>query len=77
MQAAGNIIPLYYLNTFAISVLGYSTSAASILLAINNVANSTSRVLMGLLADRVGRQNTLIGSVSKIVKYIYEFKTTT
>lgn len=64
MQAAGNIIPLYYLNTFAISVLGYSVSAASILLAINNVANSTSRVLMGLLADRIGRQNTLIASVS-------------
>ncbi|KAL5528409.1 hypothetical protein ACEPAF_7545 [Sanghuangporus sanghuang] len=35
----------------------------SLLLALNNAVNSVARVVMGYLADRVGRQNTLIVSV--------------
>jgi nitrate/nitrite transporter NarK len=30
---------------------------------MNNAVNSVSRVLMGILADRVGRQNTMVASV--------------
>ena len=63
LQAAANIIPMFYLNTFAVSILGYSSSTAAILLAISNATNSTSRILMGILADRMGRQNVLIASV--------------
>ncbi|KAI0066395.1 MFS general substrate transporter [Artomyces pyxidatus] len=63
LQAAGNVIPLYYLTTYSTSVLSYSSSTGSILLAANNAVNSTSRIAMGVLADYVGRQNTMIASV--------------
>jgi len=62
-QAAGNIIPLYYLTIYSTSVLGYSTTTASMFLAVNNGVNSASRVIMGLIADYAGRQNTLVGCV--------------
>ena len=59
-QAAGNIIPLYYLSTYSVYVLGFSPTAASMLLAANNAVNSVARVSMGLLGDYAGRQNTLV-----------------
>ena len=66
MQAAGNIIPLYYLTTYSVYVLGFSPSTASMLLAANNAVNSVARVSMGLLGDYVGRQNTMIFCVRSI-----------
>nr|GAT57053.1 monocarboxylate transporter [Mycena chlorophos] len=60
LQAAGNSIPIYYLSAYSISVLSYSSSTGSLFLAINSAVNSVSRILMGVLADVVGRQNTLI-----------------
>jgi len=36
---------------------------ASMLLAVNNGVNSISRISMGLMADYVGRQNTIVGCV--------------
>ncbi|KAJ6595197.1 MFS general substrate transporter [Mycena vulgaris] len=60
LQAAGNVIPLYYMTSYSISILSYSRSAGSLLLAINSAVNSVSRIAMGLLADGVGRQNTMI-----------------
>ncbi|KAJ7809159.1 MFS general substrate transporter [Mycena leptocephala] len=63
LQAAGNVIPLYYMTSYSVSVLAYSHSTGSLLLAINSAVNSVSRIAMGLLADGVGRQNTLIAGV--------------
>jgi len=63
LQAAGNIIPLYYLTTYSVYVLGFSPTAASMLLAMNNAVNSVARISMGLMADYVGRQNTIVGCV--------------
>lgn len=63
LQAGGNVVPTYFLTTYSVSVLAYSPSKASLLLAINNAVNSVARIGMGVLADRVGRQNTLIVSV--------------
>ncbi|KAF7329137.1 Monocarboxylate transporter [Mycena kentingensis (nom. inval.)] len=60
LQAAGNIIPLYYMTSYSSSVLAYPHSTGSLLLAINSGVNSLSRIAMGILADGVGRQNTLI-----------------
>ncbi|KAJ7136335.1 MFS general substrate transporter [Mycena crocata] len=60
LQAAGNVIPMYYMTSYSISILSYSPSTGSLLLAINSAVNSISRIAMGLLADGVGRQNTLI-----------------
>lgn len=56
-------MPLFYLTTFSTSILHYSSSKGSLLLALNNAVNSIARIVMGILADRVGRQNTLVTSV--------------
>ncbi|KAG9218640.1 hypothetical protein CCMSSC00406_0001246 [Pleurotus cornucopiae] len=63
LQAAGNIIPVYYLSSYCVAVLNYPRSMGSLLLAINSGVNSVSRISMGILADRIGRQNTLIAGV--------------
>ncbi|KAF8833209.1 MFS general substrate transporter [Paxillus ammoniavirescens] len=63
LQTAGNFVPMYYMTTYSTSVLGYSASTASLVLALNNAVNSISRVSMGVLAARIGRQNTTIASV--------------
>ncbi|KAJ6609564.1 major facilitator superfamily domain-containing protein [Mycena sp. CBHHK59/15] len=63
LQAAGNVIPLYYMTSYSVSVLAYSASTASLFLAINSAVNSVSRIGMGVLADAVGRQNTMISGV--------------
>ena len=36
------------------------------LLAVNNASNSVARVTIGLLADYVGRQNTMIACVRTV-----------
>ncbi|KAM5539964.1 hypothetical protein V8D89_006467 [Ganoderma adspersum] len=63
LQAAGNMVPNYYLTTYSVSVLSYSSSTGSLLLALNTAANTVARIGMGVLADRVGRQNTMVLSV--------------
>ena len=63
LQAAGNTVPVYFLTTYSISILSYSSSTGSLLLAVNTAVNSVARIGMGILADRVGRQNTMILSV--------------
>ncbi|KAJ3710677.1 monocarboxylate transporter [Lentinula raphanica] len=61
LQAAGNVIPLYYMTSYTVSVLSLSRSEGSLFVSINSGVNSLSRIAMGLLADYIGRQNTLIG----------------
>ena len=75
-QAAGNIIPLYYLTTYSTYVLGFSPTTASMLLAVNNGVNSASRVAMGFIADYAGRQNTLIGCVRSDLSFSHEYNYT-
>ncbi|KAJ7881797.1 monocarboxylate transporter [Mycena olivaceomarginata] len=62
LQAAGNVIPLYYMTSYSTSILSYSRSTGSLLLAVNSGVNSVARIGMGVLADHVGRQNTMICS---------------
>ncbi|KAF9260755.1 MFS general substrate transporter [Marasmius fiardii PR-910] len=63
LQAGGNIVPLYYMTSYSVSVLSLSRSTGSLFLSINSAVNSISRIAMGVLADYIGRQNTLIGGV--------------
>lgn len=63
LQASGNVVPLYYMTTYSTSILSWSSSTGSLMLAINNGVNSISRILMGVFADRFGRQNTMVSSV--------------
>jgi MFS family permease len=59
---------MYYMTSYSISVLSYSPSTGSLLLAINSGVNSISRISMGILADSVGRQNTMIGGVRFLLR---------
>ncbi|KAK7043104.1 hypothetical protein VNI00_008458 [Paramarasmius palmivorus] len=63
LQAGGNIVPIYYMTSYSVSVLSLSPQTGSLYLSINSGVNGISRVAMGVLADYVGRQNTLIGGV--------------
>jgi MFS family permease len=63
LQAAGNFVPLTFLPDFSSTALGYTAGFAAVLLALSNAVNLVSRIGMGFLADRVGRQNTLALSV--------------
>ncbi|KAM5440991.1 hypothetical protein MferCBS31731_003775 [Microsporum ferrugineum] len=59
LQASGNFVPMAFLPEFS-TVIGYSMSFGATLLAVNNGVNAVSRVLMGVTADKLGRQNTLV-----------------
>ncbi|KAF9266419.1 monocarboxylate transporter [Marasmius fiardii PR-910] len=63
LQAGGNVVPIYYMVAYSVSVLSLSPSTGSMLLSVNSGVNCLSRVAMGIIADYVGRQNTLIGGV--------------
>lgn len=55
LQAAGNLVPMYYLTSYSTSVLSHPRSLAAALLATNNAVNSLSRITMGFIADHLGR----------------------
>ncbi|KAJ3980778.1 major facilitator superfamily domain-containing protein, partial [Lentinula detonsa] len=65
LQAAGNVVPLYYMSSYTVSVLSLSRTEGSLFVSINSGVNSLSRIAMGLLVDNIGRQNTLIAGVSR------------
>lgn len=62
LQASGNFVPLTFLPEFS-SALGYTATTGAVLLSLNNGVNSASRIVMGIAADKMGRQNTLVVSV--------------
>ncbi|KAF5334178.1 hypothetical protein D9758_014827 [Tetrapyrgos nigripes] len=61
LQAGGNVVPIVYMSSYAVSVLSLSQSTSSLFVSINSGVNSISRIFMGILADYIGRQNTLVG----------------
>ena len=56
-------MPLFYTSLFAES-LSYPPETGALLIALSNGVNAVSRILMGFLADKVGRQNTMVATVS-------------
>ena len=63
LQAGGNGLPLTFLPEYSVA-LGYSAGFGATLLAVSNGVNSVSRVITGYIGDRLGRQNTLILTVT-------------
>lgn len=62
LQAGGNGLPMTFIADYSVAI-GYSASFGATLLAMNNGINSVSRIAMGWMGDKVGRQNTLIANV--------------
>ncbi|TFL01978.1 major facilitator superfamily domain-containing protein [Pterulicium gracile] len=63
LQAAGNLVPMYFMTSYSTSILSHSRSYSALLLATHNAVNLCSRITMGYLADHLGRQNTMLISV--------------
>ncbi|KAK1231026.1 hypothetical protein PQX77_005866 [Marasmius sp. AFHP31] len=63
LQAAGNVVPIFYMVAYSVTVLSLPPSTGSLLLSFNSGVNCLSRLVMGILADYVGHQNTLISGV--------------
>ncbi|KAI9220423.1 major facilitator superfamily domain-containing protein [Blastocladiella britannica] len=59
----GLLTPYYYLPSYTISVAGGSSSLASTLLTVLNIASIGGRILSGALGDRIGNVNTFILSI--------------
>lgn len=47
------------MTTFS-TTLGYTSAFAALLLAVNNGVNTISRIMLGALADYIGRQNMIV-----------------
>ncbi|ORY22845.1 major facilitator superfamily domain-containing protein [Naematelia encephala] len=58
VQAAAYYTPVFFFSTYA-RTLGFSTTAGANFIAVNNACNAIGKILVGIIADRCGRLNTL------------------
>jgi len=60
LQAAAYYTPVYFFASYA-RTLGYSSASGANFIALSNASNAIGKVIIGYLADRVGRLNALFG----------------
>ncbi|PYI25850.1 MFS general substrate transporter [Aspergillus indologenus CBS 114.80] len=58
-QAAAYYTPVFFYASYA-QTLGYSTAASANFIALSNACNAVGKVVIGYLADRMGRLNALL-----------------
>lgn len=63
LHAAAYFTPLFFLSAYA-KTLGFSASEGATFIAVNNVASSVGRIIIGIAADRYGRINLLVVSTA-------------
>lgn len=59
LQSAGYLMPLIFMSKYAVS-LGYSSSQGAFFIGLSNLINAGSKVATGVIADVIGRMNTLL-----------------
>ncbi|OCK82669.1 putative MFS monocarboxylate transporter [Lepidopterella palustris CBS 459.81] len=59
MQAAAYYTPVYFFSAYA-RTLGYSATSGANFIAASNAASAGGKVVLGYVADRLGRLNTLL-----------------
>ncbi|KAH8810675.1 putative MFS monocarboxylate transporter [Xylogone sp. PMI_703] len=59
LQGAAYYAPVYFFSSYA-RTLGYSAATGAILIALSNAASAIGKVIVGFVADRVGRMNALL-----------------
>ncbi|WWC64055.1 uncharacterized protein I303_106662 [Kwoniella dejecticola CBS 10117] len=58
LQAAAYYTPVFFFSAYARSI-GFSTTAGANFIALSNATNAIGKIVIGLIADRYGRWNTL------------------
>ncbi|KAJ9655524.1 hypothetical protein H2198_005615 [Neophaeococcomyces mojaviensis] len=58
LQAAAYYTPVYFISTYA-RTLGYSATAGASYIALSNGTSALGKILLGYIADRLGRLNVL------------------
>lgn len=58
-QAAAYYTPVYFISTYA-RTLGYSSAAGANFIALSNGTSACGKVVLGYVADRLGRLNVLL-----------------
>ena len=58
-QAAAYYVPVYFISTYA-KALGYSSAAGANFIALSNGTSACGKIVLGYIADRAGRLNTLL-----------------
>lgn len=59
LQSAGYLIPLIYMSKYG-RTLGFSDSQGAIFIGVNNAINAVFKIVLGFVADRIGRLNMII-----------------
>ena len=69
-QAAAYYTPVFFFSTYA-RTLGYSTTTGANFIAITNACNAIGKIVVGSVADRYGRLNTLFATtlLSAVVSF--------
>lgn len=70
LQAAAYYAPIYFFSTYA-RTLGYSAAAGATFIALSNGSSAIGKVIIGWVADRVGRLNVLLFAtfVSAVISF--------
>jgi MFS family permease len=58
-QAAGYLIPMYFMTAFSQS-MGFSINTSALFLGINNGISAIGKIILGYTADKYGRINALL-----------------
>ncbi|RLV89164.1 Monocarboxylate transporter 13 [Spathaspora sp. JA1] len=59
LQSAGYLMPLIFMSKYAVS-LGFTSSQGALFIGVSNIVNAGSKVFTGIIADKLGRMNTLM-----------------
>ena len=72
LQSAAYYTPVFFFSTYA-RTLGFSSASGANFIAVNNACNAIGKIIIGLIADRYGRLNTLFATtaVSSIACFVF------
>ncbi|ODQ57598.1 hypothetical protein WICANDRAFT_85726 [Wickerhamomyces anomalus NRRL Y-366-8] len=59
LQSAGYLIPLIYMSKYG-RTLGFSDNQGAMFIGVNNAINAVFKIVLGFVADRIGRLNMII-----------------
>lgn len=72
LQAAAYYTPVFFFSAYA-RTLGYSAKTGAGFISVNNACNALGKILLGIVADRIGRVNMLLitTALSAICSFVF------